>query len=223
VAVSQPTSTNYRWLLNAYNPEFYIHSKLRGLVGHEPELLFTHRLKLGFIHPPRLPGDVNRFFRSRTERHRCTPDRFTDRFVTVSTASTPSYRCNYHHLDGSLVSRPLMDPPHKWESWNHQCTARPKNGAHPGKAIYIQLIGSCAVTNRHTSEAQSPAPGTRQGGIFWRDGRDLGVGYWVFLFVFGYFSIFLFLFLRVAACLCVCFFFFFFWLCNFVFTQPFFY
>jgi hypothetical protein len=53
-----------------------------------------------------------------------------------------------------------MDPPHKWESWNHQCTARPKNGACPGKAIYIQLIGSRAVTNRHTSEVQSPAPGT---------------------------------------------------------------
>jgi hypothetical protein len=46
----------------------------------EPELLFTHRLKLGFVHPPRLPGDVNRFFRSRTGRHRCSPDRFLDHF-----------------------------------------------------------------------------------------------------------------------------------------------
>jgi hypothetical protein len=27
-------------------------------LGHEPELLFTHRLKLGFVHPPRLPGEV---------------------------------------------------------------------------------------------------------------------------------------------------------------------
>jgi hypothetical protein len=77
------------------------------LTSHEPELLFTH--------PPRLPGDVNRIFRSRTGRHRCTPDRSTDlftRFVTVSTASTPSHRCNCHNPDGSLASRPLMDPPH---------------------------------------------------------------------------------------------------------------
>jgi hypothetical protein len=144
---------------------------------HEPELLSTHRLKLGFIHPPRLPGDVNRIFRSRTGRHRRTPDRFTDlftRFVTISTASTPSYRCNCHNPDGSLASRPLMDSLHKWESWNHQCTAQPKNGAHPGKAIYIQPISSCAVTNQHTSEAQSPAPGTSRFEIGWviLEGRE---------------------------------------------------
>jgi hypothetical protein len=180
------------------------------IVFHEPELLFTHRLKLGFIHPPRLPGDVNRIFRSRTGRHRCTPDRFTDlftRFVTVSTASTPSYRCNCHHPDGSLASRPLMDPPHKWESWNHQCTARPKNGAHPGKAIYIQLIGSCAVTNRYTSEAQSPAPGTSHFGIGWDilEGRErswgwvLGLSFCVWLFFC--FSVFVFTCSRLSLCL----------------------
>jgi hypothetical protein len=46
------------------------------------------------------------------------------------------------------------------------CTARPENGAHPGKAIYIQLIGSCAVTNLYTSEAQSSAR-TSHFGIGW--------------------------------------------------------
>jgi hypothetical protein len=122
-----------------------------------------------------------------------------------------AFRHRLHRVDTILplqLSQPrriscfetLDDPPHKWESWNHQCTARPKNGAHPGKAIYIQLIGSCAVTNRYTSEAQSPAPGTSHfgiGWIFWRDGRDLGVGYWVFLFmlvVFQFFSFSIFVF-----------------------------
>jgi hypothetical protein len=93
---------SWRFLASTYDYAYYPHT-----------IIFTHRLKLGFIHPPRLPGDVNRFFRSRTGRHRCTPDRFTDlftRFVTVSTASTPSYRCNCHHPDGSLASRPLMTP-----------------------------------------------------------------------------------------------------------------
>jgi hypothetical protein len=172
-------------------------------------------LKLGFIHPPWLPGDVNRIF-----RHRCTSDRFTDlftHFVTVSTTSTPSYRCNCHHPDGSLDSRPLMDPPHKWESWSHQCTARPKNGAHPGKAIYIQLIGSCAATNRYTSEAQSPAPGTSHFGIGWDilEGRErywgwaLGLSFCVWLFFC--FSVFVFTCSRLSLCL-------FFWLYNFVFT-----
>jgi hypothetical protein len=190
---------------------------------HEPELLFIHRLKLGFVHPPRLPGDVNRIFRSRTGRHRCTPDCFTDlftRFVTVSTASIPSYRCNCHNPDRSLASRPLMDPPHKWESWNHQCTTRPKNGAHLGKAIYIQLIGSCAVTNRYTSEVQSPAPGTCCFEIGWdilegherSRGRVLDLSLCVrlgfLLFAFACTRSFLF-----SHCS--------FWLYNFVFCKPF--
>jgi hypothetical protein len=59
--------------------------------NHEPELLFIHRLKLGFIHPPRLPGDVNRFFRSRTGRHRCSPDRFLDHFY--------AFRHRLHRVD----------------------------------------------------------------------------------------------------------------------------
>jgi hypothetical protein len=82
-----------------------------------------------------------------------------------------AFRHRLHRVDTILplqLSQPrriscfetLDDPSHKWESWNHQCTARPKNGAHPSKAIYIELIGSCAVTNRYTSEVQSPAPGT---------------------------------------------------------------
>jgi hypothetical protein len=114
------------------------------VIGHEPERLFTHRLKLGFVHPPRLPGDVNRIFRSRTGRHRLfyrSLYAFRHRLHRVNTILPlqlpPSRRISCFET--------LDDPPHKWESWNHQCTARPKNGAHPGKAIYIQLIGSCVV------------------------------------------------------------------------------
>jgi hypothetical protein len=134
----------------------------------------------------------------------CFTDLFT-RFVNVSIASTTSYRCNCHHPDGSLASRPLMDPPYKWEFWNHRRTAWPKNGAHPGKAIYIQLIGSCAATNRYTSEAQTPASGSSHFGIGWEilEGRERSCG-WVLglsFCVWGCFSVFLFLFLRVAACL----------------------
>jgi hypothetical protein len=72
--------------------------------------------------------------------------------------------------------------------------------------LYIRLIGSRAVTNRYTSEAQSPAPGTSHFERGWDilEGWERPWGwFWVFLFVFGCFSVFLFLFLRVAACLCV--------------------
>jgi hypothetical protein len=136
-----------------------------------------------------------------------------------------AFRHRLHRVDTILplqLSQPrriscfetLNGPPHKWESWNHQCTTRPKNGAHPGKAIYIQLIGNCAITSRYTNEAQSPAPGTSHFGIGWDilEGRErswgLGIGSFFLCFCF-----FLFLSLRVAACLCV-----FFWLHNFVFT-----
>jgi hypothetical protein len=76
---------------------------------HEPELLLTHRLKLGFVHPPRLPGDVNRFFRCRTGRHRCSPDRFLDHFYafrhrlhradTNSTATNVTTQTDLSHRD----------------------------------------------------------------------------------------------------------------------------
>jgi hypothetical protein len=78
---------------------------------HEPELLFTHRLKLGFVHPSRLPGDVNRFFRSRTGRHRCSPDRFLDHFY--------AFRHHLHRVDTIFTATnvttqthlSLRDPP----------------------------------------------------------------------------------------------------------------
>jgi hypothetical protein len=86
---------------------------LQGLYSsaHEPELLFTHQLKLGFVHPPRLPGDVNRFFRSRTGRHRCSPDRFLDYFY--------AFRHRLHRVDTNSTATnvttqtdlSLRDPP----------------------------------------------------------------------------------------------------------------
>jgi hypothetical protein len=54
----------------------------------------------------------------------------------------------------------------------------------------IYLFGSRAVTNRHTSEAQSPAPGTSRLEIEWDilEGRERswGLGFGSFFFVFGY-------------------------------------
>jgi hypothetical protein len=68
---------------------------------HEPELLF------GFVHPPRLPGDVYRFFRSRTGRHR----RFLDHFY--------AFRHRLYRVDTVFTATnvttqtdlPLRDPP----------------------------------------------------------------------------------------------------------------
>jgi hypothetical protein len=98
------------------------------VAGHEPELLFTHRLKLGFVHPPWLPGDVNRIFRSRTGRHRCAPDYFSI-FLRVS-SPFPSrrhqfYRCECHHPDGSLASRPMLTT-HRSGIFGYSIVARPK-------------------------------------------------------------------------------------------------
>jgi hypothetical protein len=45
--------------------------------------------------------------------------------------------------------------------------ARPKRCPQWAKRPHIRLTGSRAVTNRHTSEAQSPAPGTGRFEIGW--------------------------------------------------------
>jgi hypothetical protein len=89
----------------------YARHPIPHLAPHEPELLFTYRLKLGFVYPPLLPGDVNRIFRSRTGRHRCAPDCFS--IILRVSSPFPSrrhqfYRCECHHLDGSLASRPML-------------------------------------------------------------------------------------------------------------------
>jgi hypothetical protein len=96
--------------------------------SHEPELLFTHRLKLGFVHPLRLPGDVNQIFRSRTGLHRCAPDCLSI-FLRVS-SPFPSrrhqfYRCECHHPDGSLASRPMLTT-HRSGIFGYTIVARPK-------------------------------------------------------------------------------------------------
>jgi hypothetical protein len=84
--------------MNAVTPQIsiltfviYLIMDFPAVATHEPELLFTHRLKLGFVHPPRLPGDVNRFFRSRAGRHRCSPDRVLDHFY--------AFRHRLHRVD----------------------------------------------------------------------------------------------------------------------------
>jgi hypothetical protein len=106
----------------------YIRGTVLSELEHESELLFTHRLKLGFVHPPRLPGDVDWIFRSRTGRHRCSPDCFSI-FLRVS-SPFPSrrhqfYRCECHHLDGSLASR-LMLTTHRSGIFGYSIVARPK-------------------------------------------------------------------------------------------------
>jgi hypothetical protein len=103
------------------------------------------------------------------------------RFVIVSTASTPFLPLR---MSLSLASRPALTTYRSGIS-GPIVVARPKRCPQWVKRLHIRLAGSRAVTNRHTSEAQSPAPGTSRfeiGGLFWRDGRDLWVGFWVFLF-----------------------------------------
>jgi hypothetical protein len=67
--------------------------------------------------------------------------------------------------------------------------ARPKRCPQWAKRLHIRLTGSRAVTNRHTSKAQSPAPGTSCFEIEWDilEGRERswGLGFGSFFFVFG--------------------------------------
>jgi hypothetical protein len=109
-------------------------------------------------------------------------------FPTVSSPSPPRrhhfYRYKCHHPDGSLDSRPTLTT-HRSGISGPIVVARPKRCPQWAKRLHIRLTSSRAVTNRHTSEAQSPAPGTSRFEIGWDilgDKRDLGVGFWVFLF-----------------------------------------
>jgi hypothetical protein len=187
---------------NAYLKIFCREYDLPFCLHHEPELLFTHRLRLGLVHSPRLPGDVNRFFRSRTGRHRCSPGRFLDHF----------YRYECHYPDGSLASRPTLTT-YRSRISGPIVVAWPKRCPQWAKQLHIRLTGSRAVTNRHTSEAQSPAPGTNRFEIEWDilEGRERSWGWALGLSflcsVVSFVSL-----LCVAAFLCVLF-----WLHNLVF------
>jgi hypothetical protein len=63
----------------------------------------------------------------------------------------------------------------KWDFWIHHRRSAEKE-PNRAKQLYIGLTGSRAVTNRYTSEAQSPTPGTSHFGIGWDilEGRDEG-------------------------------------------------
>jgi hypothetical protein len=136
----------------------------------------------------------------------CFTDLFT-RFVTVSITSTSSYRCNCHNPDGSLASRPLMTPHISGNTGTISAPLGRKTEPTQAKQLYIQPTGSCTVTNRYTSEAQSPAPGTNHFEIGWDilEGRErpwglvLGLSFCVWLFFC--FSIFVFTCSRLSLCL----------------------
>jgi hypothetical protein len=75
-----------------------------------------------------------------------------------------------------------------------------------GKATPHRLTGSRAVTNQHTSEAQSPAPGTSRFEIGWDilEGRERSWG-WVLGLSFLCLVVCFVSLLCVAACLCALF------------------
>jgi hypothetical protein len=88
-----------------------------------------------------------------------------------------------------------LDPPTQIGFLGLIVVARPKRCPQWAKRLHIRLTGSRAVTNRHTSEAQSPAPGTSCFEIEWDilEGRERswGLGFgsffflcWVVCFVF---------------------------------------
>jgi hypothetical protein len=99
----------------------------------------------------------------------------------------------------------MLTHPQNWDFWIHHRRSAEKEPTQSGKQLYIRLTGSRAVTNRYTSEAQSPAPGTSRFGIGWdifgETGEILGLGFGSFFLCLVVF-LFLFLFLRVAACVC---------------------
>jgi hypothetical protein len=88
-----------------------------------------------------------------------------------------------------------VDHSQKWDFWiQHRRSAEKE--PNQAKQLYIRLTrltrltGSRAVTNRYTSEAQSPAPGTSHFGIGWDilEGQErswgwvLGLSFCVWLF-----------------------------------------
>jgi hypothetical protein len=73
-----------------------------------------------------------------------------------------------------------LDPPTEVGFLGLIVVARPKRCPQWAKRFHTRLTGSRAVTNRHTSEAQSPAPGTSHFEIGWDvlEGRERSWG-WV--------------------------------------------
>jgi hypothetical protein len=176
--------------------------------NHKPELLFTHRLKLGFVHSPQLLRDVNRVFRSCTGCTDVRPIRFNlfTRFITVSITSTPVLPLRMPPPRRISCFETHVDHPQKWGFWiQHRRSAEkePNRAEH----LYIRLTGSRAVANRGAIACPwYQSLRNREGVIYWR----IGVRYWLFLFVIGCFCIFVVPCSRLSLCL--------FWLYNFVFT-----
>jgi hypothetical protein len=140
-------------------------------------------------------------------------DPFT-RFVTVSIASTPVLPLRMPPPRRISCFETHVDHPQKWDFWIHHRRSAEKE-PNRAKRLYIRLTGSRTVTNRYTSEAQSPAPGTSHFGIGWDilEGQErswglvLGLSFCVWSFCFSIFVMCS----RLSLCL-------FFWLYNFVFT-----
>jgi hypothetical protein len=140
-----------------------------------------------------------------------------------------AFRHRFHRVDTcSTAANPLprriscfethVDHPQKWDFWIYHRRPAEKE-PNRVKQLYIRLTGSRAVTNRYTSDAQSPAPGTSHFGIgcdILEDRRDLGIGFgsfflclvvWLFVFYFFLFFIFLFFFVVTCGRLSLCLFF----------------
>jgi hypothetical protein len=103
-----------------------------------------------------------------------------------------SNKCLTSFVRLSSVSSSYSSPP--WLGYRSRIfglivVARPKRCPQWAKRLYIRLTGSRAVTNRHTSEVQSPAPGTSRFEIEWDilEGRERSweLGFGSFFFVFG--------------------------------------
>jgi hypothetical protein len=132
-------------------------------------------------------------------------DLFT-RFVAVSIASTPVLPLQMSPPRRISCFETYVDHPQKWDFWIHHRRSVEKE-PNWAKQLYIQLTGSRAVTNRYTSEAQSPALGTshfgNRVGYFGGTGEILGLG-------IGSFFLCLVVFLFFCFCFYVFVFFFFF-------------
>jgi hypothetical protein len=126
--------------------------------------------------------------------------------ATVSTASTPALPLRMPPPRRISCFETHADLPQKWGFWiQHRRSA--EKVPNRAQQLYIRLTGSRAVTNRYTSEAQSPAPGSSHFGI----GRDilegreslLGLGFGSFFLCLVVFLFFYFVFTcsRLSWCL----------------------
>jgi hypothetical protein len=117
-------------------------------------------------------------------------DLFT-RFVTVSIASTLVLPLRMPQPRRISCFETHVDHPQKWDFWIQHRRSGEKE-PNRAKQLYIRLASSRAVTNRYTSEAQLPAPGTSHFGIGWDilEGQErswgwvLGLSFCVWFFSF---------------------------------------